>query len=370
MSKLSPELRVVEYQNEWIVRSHFSFAYERGDEPRLAQLAERYRLHDVVAAGQTEWDQLLLLRDWVHGRWRHGWSSAPLDNALEILARAEQGHDFDCEHYAATLLQCALALGFQARRLDIGKADTAWIAPDEENVGHSVTEVWSQDWHKWVVLDADLNLYYEHQGTPLHGLEIHRLWKSGRWREVRLVRGTVPFRVTNSAESGYGRRFSPQWIADIFADFTRRNATDYYSLLCWQMRNDFFSSIEAAPNLRWFDDTEFPQLVHWNLPIPADRWTCEERDAYWTLNQAQIHLRLVADDLTAPEVRVELEHSMPNLDQLLMKLGEDSPWQRYEEPFNWRIQAGKNVVEAKPLSRFGREGYTSRIVLRYLDPRV
>jgi hypothetical protein len=369
MADLCPELRVVEYQNEWILKSPYPFHYESWATPQLGELRERYHLDEVIVGGQTEWEQLLLLLDWVHRRWSHGWSTASLDDALGILAGAEQGRDFSCEYYAATLTQCALSLGFQARRLDISKSDVSWIAAGEENVGHSVVEVWAQDWHKWVVLDADLNAYYQHRGVPLNGLEIHRLWKAGRWRQVRLVRGAAPFRTTDRPESGYGTVYSPGWIHDIFADFTRFNVTDYFSLLQWHMRNDYFSSSQPVPSLRWFDHTEPPQLVHWNRPIADDRWTCAEQDAYWTLNQAQISLRLAGDDLRSPVVNVEISHSMPNLDRLLVKLGEDEPWETYHEPFLRPIRPGKSVIEAKPISTFGREGYTSRIVLRYFRPQ-
>ena len=134
------------------------------------------------------------------------------------------------------------------------------------------------------------------------------------------------------------------------------------------MRNDHLSSTEEVPGLRWFDDTEPPQLTHWNVPIGGDWWTCEEADAYWTLNQAWIDLRLIGDDLTRPTVRVTIEHSTPNLDRLLVKIGEDGSWETYRGPFFWPLQPGKNVVEARPVSRFDRVGYTSRIVLRHIRP--
>ena len=43
MTDVLPELRVVEHENEWIVRSKFSFAYEPYDTPELSELRERYR---------------------------------------------------------------------------------------------------------------------------------------------------------------------------------------------------------------------------------------------------------------------------------------------------------------------------------------
>jgi hypothetical protein len=366
MTELMPELRVVEYQNEWIVKSRFPFAYERHDTPQLAELRDRYRLDEVVAPGRSEWEQLLLLRDWVHSRWDHGWATADRNNALEVLARAEQGSDFACGYYMATLTQTALALGFQARCVGITKTATSWMAPDEGHIGHAVAEVWSQDWHKWVLLDADMNVHYEHHGLPLNALEIHRLWKSGRWQETRQVHGEAPFRYTTKPASGFGARFTPQHIATILGIVSRFRAMDFYAMIRWEMRNDFFSHREPVPSLRWFDETEPPQLVAYNEPITGDHWTCEERDAYWTLNQAQIDLRLASGDLSSPTVRVEIDHSMPNLDRTLVKLGDYGPWEPYRASFLWPIQAGKNVIEAKPISTFGREGYTSRIVLRYL----
>jgi Transglutaminase-like superfamily len=370
MEMVTPELRVVEYQNEWIVKSRYPFAYEDPATSQLTELRERYRLEDVIRGGRGDWEQLLLLREWVHGRWDHGWSSARIDDALDVLGKAEQEHDFNCGYYSSTFTQCAVALGFQARRLGITKTGTAtaWIAADEGNIGHAVAEAWVQDWHKWVVLDPDLNAHYEHGGEPLSALEVHRLWQAGRWRELRLVRGEAPFRTTTKPQSA--SRWGPQEIADIFADFTRNNVADYYASLRWELGNNLFSAAGPLPGLRWFDHGEPPQLVQGNRPILADHWTCEERDAYWTLNQAQIALRLSGEDLSTPVVRVEIEHSMPNLGRLLVKLAEDGPWTAYDGPFLWSMRPGKNVIEAKPVSAFGREGYTSRVVLRYLGMTV
>ena len=67
---------------------------------------------------------------------------------------------------------------------------------NEGNIGHSVVEVWSHQFHKWVLLDPDLNVHYQRGGVPLSALEIHRAWVTRRWDEVRLEQGPTPFRVT------------------------------------------------------------------------------------------------------------------------------------------------------------------------------
>ena len=76
---IAPELRIVEWQNEWIVRSSYEYDYQAPDE-MLKELRERYELDDVVSSCRTEWEQMLLLREWVRTRWDHGWSKAASPN--------------------------------------------------------------------------------------------------------------------------------------------------------------------------------------------------------------------------------------------------------------------------------------------------
>jgi hypothetical protein len=47
-------------------------------------------------------------------------------------------------------------------------------------------------------------------------------------------------------------------------------------------------------------------------------------------------------------------------------LDDRGAWEPYSAPFTWPLRPGKSAIEAKPVSKFGREGYTSRVVLRYL----
>jgi hypothetical protein len=223
--------------------------------------------------------------------------------------------------------------------------------------------VWSHDWHKWVIIDADLNAHYELHGTPMSALEIRRLWKDGRWRDASLIRGRSGFRW--SAANPPASLGDSVAINDLFADFARFNAMDYYAHLRWEGRNDHLSSTEDVPGLRWYDESEPPLLVSGNTPVIDDRWTCDERHAYWTLNQVHISLRVSAWTPDAAALTVHLEDSMPNLDRLLVKQSETGIWRTYTEPFDWPLQAGKNVIEAKAVNRCGREGYVSRVVLRY-----
>ena len=363
---IPPELRIVEWQNEWIVKSAYEYDYQARDE-MLIELREKYELDEVVAGGRTEFEQMLMLKEWVRNRWDHGWTREPEPkNALEILGAAALGSDFSCRYYSLTMMQSLLALGFVARRAGLAKAQTEWMALDEGNIGHSVPEVYSHDFHKWILLDADTNVHYELDGTPLSVLEIHRAWVGGRWSEVKLVTGAKPFKRTEKTSSGLlsvmdtiDEHDASCWV------FRRNRSGDYYANVRVFLGNTHHSRSGAIPMLHWTDDRTPPRLVAANNPT-KDQWTGNQHDMYPTIDQVQINLRADADawDRGEAVLRVELEDSMPNLDRLLVRIDHE-PWNERGRDFTWKLKPGKNEIMAKGVNAFGREGHISRILLRF-----
>ena len=97
---IAPELRIVEWQNEWIVRSSYEYDFQAPDD-FLTELREKYELDDVIGGGRTEFEQMLLLKEWVRNRWDHGWSTVSNpDSALDMLEAAQLGSD---SHAGTTL---------------------------------------------------------------------------------------------------------------------------------------------------------------------------------------------------------------------------------------------------------------------------
>lgn len=365
-AEIAPELRIVEWQNEWIVRGAYPFTYQAPD-AMLQELRERYRLDEVIAPAKDEFEQLLLLREWVHTRWMHGWTrTPPVRNALDILRAVEAGADFNCGYFAVTLMQCLLAVGFVARSVSICKPATEWMAADEGNIGHSVVEAWSHQFHKWAVLDPDLNVHYERNGVPLSALEVHRAWVGRRWDTVRLVQGPTPFRVTSKPGSGAATVFHnlDNQTAE-FWNFGRHQVGDYYHHVRLPLRNTQHSSDGPDDALHWIDDETPPALVLSNRPNHA-QWTSNEADLYWTVDQVQIDLRIDAGAWHQGRavLRVALPHSTPNLARLLVRL-DNEPWRETPPTFAWELKPGKNQIMAKGVNAFGREGHVSRVLLRY-----
>jgi hypothetical protein len=202
---IAAELRIVEWQNELVAGGPYRCAHPPPDE-LLRRLREEQALDAVIAPADDELGAFVLLRDWVASRFRHGFAGlkVPVVDSLELLAAAADGYDFNCGYYAMLLTQSLQALGFVTRQISLCKADSEWVADDEPNIGarawsliceggdctmlmlwggwgtgHSVMEVWSHQFSKWILLDADLNLHYERRAraVPLSALEIHHAWQ-------------------------------------------------------------------------------------------------------------------------------------------------------------------------------------------------
>jgi len=157
--------------NEDIRYTSIPFEYERFDEPALKELREKYKLDEVVAGAKTEMEKMIKLRNWVHQQWKYDPPQPPYPawDAREILRR-RQGF---CVQFAITYMQCALSLGMQTRFV-FGMFPNARLK-GEHVCGHEVTEFWSNELGKWVMMDAQRDEIFldARTGEPQSMLELH-----------------------------------------------------------------------------------------------------------------------------------------------------------------------------------------------------
>ena len=362
--KLPRELQIVQYQNGKIMKSSYPFRYENNNHPKLKELRERYNLDKVIEEGETEFQKFILLRKWVRSRWDHGYDhdkmKAPPKDALEILREAEKGKEFHCGFYSKTFTQCALSLGYQARMLSIGidisriPLNKLW---EETGIGHSVSEIWSNEYNKWIIMDPDLNVHYEKNGVPLNAYEIRCAWLKGKWKEVKFIQGKpLPAEDTNP-----DKYFEEAKKAHEI--FTHYNTMDYYYYIGMELRNDYFSSDKHAAHLQWADKFSSPQLIDPpGVPVKNCYWTENIQDMYWSLNQTFINLECLEDDYST--LKVDLETSTPNSSKFLVKT-DKRDWQGYENSFSWPLKEGENTIQARAVNKSGIKGPISKIVVKY-----
>jgi hypothetical protein len=145
------------------------FVYESA--ANLDALRRRADLDAVVAAGGNDFERSVVLMHWARDQFPHLPNrAAPDANAFDGAALLERDHGdggYLCGTIAPLLIQAVTALGGRARRVELR------FTPGDS---HVVTEVWSEHFGKWLVLDPDYDVYFTVAGVPQHALELHRRW--------------------------------------------------------------------------------------------------------------------------------------------------------------------------------------------------
>ena len=144
-------------------RFHFTF----DSEEVLRSLRNREQLDKVVTGAKNDIDVFRQLMEWVRSQWSPGRPHPypPID-AIVILDKIREGETGGfCAQYCFVLVQCLQSLGYKARYVTIK--------------GHEVTEVWSPELSKWVMLDPQYELYIREGDTPLSVIEIHNMIRRG-----------------------------------------------------------------------------------------------------------------------------------------------------------------------------------------------
>lgn len=153
--------------------------------PRLKEIRKKYRIDSAVRGETNEWRKILKLRNWVKGRWHVDNSQNRGGDAFQILELAKQGHGFHCSHCSTVQNAVFSAFGIVTRKIT---SDRNW---DDygKSVHHGITEVWSNDYAKWILLDAKFDNHFEKDGIPLSALETHEAVRKNGGRGVTMRTG-------------------------------------------------------------------------------------------------------------------------------------------------------------------------------------
>jgi hypothetical protein len=335
--KSSAAVELIEIDQPHLAYSSYPFSY-LGTHARLDRLRKQHRLDDVIAPGGTELEQLALLRDWVHSQWL-GWQSnkypySPPWDPLEILETTKGDWGFGmCTHYGATFAGCASALGWVARVLVVDH--------------HCLAEVWCEALQKWILQDAgpcrEYDASYEIDGVPINALELHEAVAAGRRDEI---------------------------MANKLPDKKIEKMDRYVETFCRfaiPLRNNHLTQAEPA-ELRhgsgqyhydgylWWTDQIDPKYPEYSLQ------TTRVADFYWSVNQTRVYLQAQEQE---DVLRVDLEHTAPNFSHFLLRF-DDGQWKEScEVEMAWSLHEGDNVLSARAVNAFGREGRVASAHVKY-----
>lgn len=303
-------------------------------QPMMDSLREKYQLAQIVKPGNNEFDKIARLLDWVSHRWEHRGDTCANSNALAILAAAEKGARFCCGSYAYVLQTCLAATGYPSRFVGLMRQGGY-----KNGSGHGCVEVWSNQYQKWILLDAQNDAWWELDGTPLSAYECRRLF-------VDEKEGGIIFRGQR-AEFDYGKMKS-EWVSYFYHLF-------YYD-------NPQLDDNKADAGIELIDTGVVPEI--YAEGFPNTRAIIDDyNEEYPRLNQTKISFRHINRNAPSDSLEIFLSHTMPYFDRFLIRIN-SRDWKESKDTFIWALDDGENIIEAKAMNAAGIEGKISRMVLR------
>jgi len=331
-------------------RPGFPFRFQRWDEPQLGELKQRMGLEELIEDASSEFEIATRIAHKVCNLWAH---SAPVEypgwNALVILDQVGQGEQYWCTYKQLLAMQCLASLGIHSR-----------IVPCH---WHHSLEFWSNEFRKWVVMDAWTANYYRRDGVPLGSLELHRLS-----RETGSVKGTGVWEININPNRWQPGRTRDSVLAD----------TECYQHVRYIPRNDFLSAPLAPkpacapgdylkPNNQLNDVTQ-TALIHvaWWQPGDAPTIVCPmvryEQDYNFPLNEVEITPFRPAT--REGVLDLSFETHTPEFDSYFMEV-DGRGWEPCGSRFLWELKPGTNSLLVKSRNKWGRFGPPGEVVLEY-----
>jgi hypothetical protein len=328
-------------------------AIEDYHNPRLKRLREEYGLEKVVAGEPHEFRRLLKLRHWVHTRW-------PIDNdqkeggdAFAILEKAKAGAGFHCSHSLTVQHAVMVSMGYVARDLGVDR--------NHEDLGrsihHGVNEVWSNDFAKWVMLDAKYDIHFERDGIPLSALELHEAVRTDGGKGVVKTEGIERRQVPMDKPDAPEGTIRSYWWASYYLrpnPFTEPHWSGGSRLLVFD--NDAFR------NTTWYRATNNGKLVkHWAYAAQAFIPTGNRHQIEWTPGVPDLRARQIA----AETLEVQFRSATPNFKTYLTRTDGGS-WNALSgDRARWTLQPGENRFEARTQNLAGAEGPVISLVVEF-----
>lgn len=316
--------------------------FERLDTPRLDTLRARERLDAVVRDSASEFEAMVRVRNWTAAQFvESNPDPYPPWDALVVLDAIRAGITGGfCGQFSQVLLQSLASLGIPARYVEIGSIDNPY--------SHYVVEAWSNQFEKWIVLDATFVAHYELDGLPLSAREVHDALVGGRAGDVTVVSAPAT-----------GHR-SPA----TFPDETK----GLYYYVRYHLKADHLSNPHETAFDRYHDMIEFrdARTVPWELsPVPS-QFPKEVLTARSVSDPAQVDAPInglwVAPSIQGPAtVALALQTSMPSVAFVEYRtVGDDGvpgAWRRSTSPrLVWAVAPGERAIEVRAVNLRGIAG--------------
>ncbi|MBT4513363.1 MAG: hypothetical protein HOC20_14280 [Chloroflexi bacterium] len=323
------------------------------DDSLLVELRIRYDLEAVVEDASDEWQAQLLLNHWIHNQIENGTPEVEASSAIEILDAAADGKKFWCSYYAITYAQCALALGWQARKISLDHFHDVGGAGSRH---HGAAEVWSNKWRKWIYIDPQSDLHFEREGVPLSSWEVRQQWLDNGGANVDHVTGVAPDTTHKNPSI-------------VWWDLEEEDET---ALFFWLIYHDNYATWEEdSPSPFYTPRDSFTDGKTWyqggdslyahtgyrlNLFKPVE----DIAKLHWTVGVVEAAITGVGRG----KIIMAIDTWQPDFLQFQVSFNGDD-WEEVENPeaLEWNLGMGLNGISIRAVNKAGVSGPRTTIVL-------
>ncbi len=352
-------IKVVRAKNPVIRYPSINWQWESWDRPEFEQLRNRENLDEVIAGSKTQFDMIIKLLEYATMRAsrKYGESFPEYSSwdALSIVSRIDRhGSVGFCLHFNNFLNGLCMAYGLQGRLFNV--------------MNHEIAEVWSDDFGKWVYLDANHENHYlfsTKTGAPMSVLDLHNAYLDYYFpaRPIDWMNDLV--------SQGYGKKVIRERVDK---PPVKRSSTTYHQneILAYIgflnssnmrviPRNNFYEKPYPMPLNQGYSGGHWDGYINWyddrTPPMRQFSWyTDRPRDIWPDLNLVHVD---ATSGFSNKFLYLRFETYAPNFSHFEVDEN-DSGWKKIRgDRWTWILVSGKNILCVRAVNKLGAGGKPS-----------
>ncbi len=352
-------ITVLKAENPIIKYSSIDFEWEKADRPEFKELRNRENLDAVSAGSKTQFDAMIKLLEYATTRdypsYQHPRPEYPRWDALSILDHIDKhGTAGFCLQHNLLLSGLCMAYGWQGHFMNAKN--------------HEIIDVWSDDFAKWVYLDAS---YYNHYffntktGEPMSILDLHNAYLDYFFPDRAIDWANDDVSWPSALEIIKQRKDPPpvKRSSTTYQDNEKVGYMGFVNAVFMRMvpRNNFYEKPYPIPFNQGCSPTAWTGYVNWyddrTPPMRQFRWyTDRPRDMWPDLNLVHVDATMAHSNKF---LYLRFETYTPNFSHFEVDEN-DGGWKRIEgDRWTWVLASGNNTLRVRAMNKLGARGNPS-----------
>ncbi len=384
-------ISVVQFKNEKNIFSPYQFDYLSFESKKAQEFLNETKLDQLIESESAELLKFKKVLKWVHQQWFRPpgvkltvspetmvkYKNKSFD-AMDILKLDASSRTIECSAASHLFVQAMASLGYSARLIYVGN--------------HISTEVWSNQFKKWIMMDPYYDVLFLRESIPLNWFELHAVFEGVH--DVWKGRSVKSFSDVVSFYQSFGVTVETSSSQEIPYIQPSEQNTFYFlanhifgPLFAIHLRNDHIENVYpkyheryhkyGKTNVLWKQSMVDYNLISTNLMWSSTRsdgmggpvskkfdhsyvWqaTPDIHSLYWTLNLTEIYLKPVSKNPLT--FKVFIKTVTPNFEAFQIQIDGDSMLERTGK-IKWQLHSGQNFLKVQSKNKYGKLGPESLV---------